>query len=621
MARLLLGNGIVARRLSLIALLLVAEVAAASAAPRGRPASPARSVTTPMAEKRSASPRLLLRLRPGRMTPVDVATARRPVRLATARSKEMAGAARASLARAGELIRGGEANPARRAEARRRALAEVARAELRLRRLVRAGQMHGKVYKGWVRAVSEARLVQMHAAVRLRHPGVDVARALGGSVTLAELDGMLADLFALSPPALEAALAEAADGLYGAAGAASGADLLRENPLVFVPLRQAATRTTAATRDTVEFAPGLLSSRHGLRGGRRRYQVRRDLAFVWVPGVARTYAEFAKQERTLLENGVLSLRAETGTFENPYRNAYDIAAQVVRARKVTGNPNVKVVLVGYSQGNNTIHAFLQSAGRNPRERAMFSELRKNIAFVHDINSAARGTPVADLGVILTKLLTGRSDEVPELDRQVNELERFLTSTGDRLQLRLVGWLRADPERLGRIDRLVKRLAGRRTDGRPTLRSRFADRVHDFLVGRLESLTSARGRELMSGPELAAATAALPVVATVGVVPPSRESELVPKRRPLDQTGGWKYLLDTGLANDYQVPEERQKLEPVLRSAVDLRTQANGHWGVVGVPVKFLGRSIHDESHYPRFSPELHALHVLDLAERIAPPGR
>lgn len=191
----------------------------------------------------------------------------------------------------------------------------------------------------------------------------------------------------------------------------------------------------------------------------------------------------AKQERTLLENGVLSLRAETGSFKNPYRNAYDIAAQVKRAREVTGNPDVKVVLVGYSQGNNSIHAFLQSAGRTPRERAMFRELRKNIAFVHDINSAARGTPVADLGVVLAKLLTGRSDEVPQLADQVDELERFLTSSGDRLQLRLVRWLRADPDRLGRIDRRVKRLAGRRDDGEPTLRSRVADRIHDFLVGQ------------------------------------------------------------------------------------------------------------------------------------------
>lgn len=596
---------------SLLALLALTGVATAGTAIKA-PTPITRVAPVPMAREKSASPRLLLRVRRGRLRPSSVATPPELAQQPAARSGGLARAAQLKIARVEEMILRGERDPRKRTAMRRAAAAQIAAAEAQLRALVAAGHMAGHVYKDWARKTSEARLVQMHAALQHRYPDVDLARALAGSARIPEINTMVEELFELPPRELEAALARAAEGIYGGAGAVTGEALVRENPLVLVPLDIARPKQS---RDTVGFKPRILSTNHWLRGGARSYRVGRDVAFVWVPGVARTFSEFSKQERTLLDNGVLSLRAETGSWKNPYRNAYDIAAEINRARKVTGNPDVKIVLVGYSQGNNSIHAFLQARGRNARERAMFRELRKNVVFVHDINSAARGTPVADLGVIMTKLLTGRSGEVADIQRRLSDLEKFLTIGGGRAQLALVRWLRGDPDRLGRVDRWVKRLAGR-IPGRRTIRSRIADRIHDALVGQLESLTTDRGVELMTSPELAHELRGIPVVATIGVVPPERETELLPSKRPLDQTGGWKYLLSMGLPNDYQVPEARQKLEPVLRSAVDLRTQANGHWGVVGVPVKVLGRTIHDERNYPRFSPELHTLGLLDMAVRL-----
>ena len=40
------------------------------------------------------------------------------------------------------------------------------------------------------------------------------------------------------------------------------------------------------------------------------------------------------------------------------------------------HPNVKVRLLGYSQGSGSVFAFMQHEGRNPAERAMFARARE-----------------------------------------------------------------------------------------------------------------------------------------------------------------------------------------------------------------------------------------------------
>ncbi len=148
-----------------------------------------------------------------------------------------------------------------------------------------------------------------------------------------------------------------------------------------------------------------------------------------------------------------------------------------------------------------------------------------------------------------------------------------------------------------------------------VRSRIADAIHDLAVGSLESLTTWRGKELMSNLRLARLMKQIPVTNTVGVVPATRP-ELVPTLDPLDQRPGWRFMLERGLANDYQVPEQYQRLNPVLKGAVDMPTQAIGHWGVTGVLMTAGKKVIHAAAHYPQYSPELHTFNMLQQLRRM-----
>lgn len=582
------------------------------------PAQAALLPRVPLAQEHSARPKLGLRLAPWKLRTSGTAESKvtRPVRRASPRTILAAEAkAERELATAEALARQVLAPAVRNVERQqllKQAAEHYASWDDAVRVLVKAGKFDRPAYKTWAKKTWEARLVELHAAARAQHPFVEPAKALGGSIRASDATWWLGGLRKRSWLTFKKTLEQAADGLYGGAGAKKGADVIRENPLVVTRVAwNKGIETPSALSSMVTYKPSLLSPNRWF--GRNSYRVRRDIAFVWVPGVARTYTEFTKQQRTILENGVLSLRAETGSFRNSYRNAYDIAAAVNRARKITGNPNVRVVLVGYSQGNNDIFAFMQAEGRNPKEKAMFSELRKNIVHIHDLHSAARGTPIADVGIVFTKILTGRAGEIDNLPERLLELEQLLVIDGSRVKLGLVRFL---GKHLDRANDILKWL-----NGRNATRFRFvswmSDRVHDFFIGAIEPLTTERGHELMSAKALQENVRAIPITNTVGVVPKGREKELIPNRTPLNQVPGWKFLMEAfNLPNDYQVPEERQKLEPVLDGAVDLRSQAMGHWGIVGVPVGIPGWRIHDERQYPKFSTELHTLALLDSVQRL-----
>jgi len=269
-----------------------------------------------------------------------------------------------------------------------------------------------------------------------------------------------------------------------------------------------------------------------------------------------------------------------------------------------------VVLVGYSQGNSNTYAFMQSTGRNPKERAMFAELRKNVVHIHDLNSAARGTPVADLGVNMVKILTGRGGDIKDADATLKRAGQFFDVRSNRVKRTVASWVMKNR---GVIGKGIRKLAGRGggTGRLARFRAGVANSIHNMLVGSLESLSTRRGKELMTSRRLQRTMRDLPVINTVGAVPRSRP-ELVPSEEPLDQRPGWKYMLGKGLTNDYQVPEAHQKLKPVLKGAVDLPTQAIGHCGITGVPIK----GVHGRSHYNQFSPELHTLTMLQMVQRL-----
>ena len=567
----------------------------------------------PMAEKKNASPRLWLRLNPSKLVPLGKASVKKTqptLQLSNTHSQAVSRRASARLAQAEALVRAAYApdtSDPRRASLLTQAGQKYNEWDLEVHQLIKARKLSDPAYKEWARKTWEALLVQSHAAARNLRPSVDVAKAMSGDLSRATVEQMRDSLGKLSAPKLTDLINKTWQGLYGGARPDHEGDVLKSNPLLLLPRRAQGTARDAAT---VTYKPpaNLFSAKTWF--GRKQYNVRRDVAFVWVPGVARTRTEFEGQQRALLENGVLSLRADTGSWKNPFRNAFDVGAAINEARRITGNPSVKVVLVGYSQGNNSAYSFDQAKGRNPKEAAQFAELRRNVAMIYDLDSAARGTPMADLGVVLTKIFTGRSQEIEHIDERLHQLKQYLSLNKSAGKEKILNWLMANRKK---IDANIKKITGRTsTSFLARSRARLADSIHDLLVGGLESLTTYRGRELMGSKDLARNLRHVPVLNTVGVVPVSRP-DLVPTYGPLDQTPGWRFMQESlGLANDYQVPEKLQRLEPVLPGAVDLPTQAVGHWGITGIP---MGKA-HNAAHHRDFSPELHTYSMLEMVRRM-----
>lgn len=571
--------------------------------------SAAQAERLPMAAKGSAKPRLTLRFNTKKLQPVGKASRRYVPPLTQISVAHIEINARRHLAKAEALVRQahGADSKVKRPELLDQAKQEFGRWEAQVRRLVRGRALNSPVYQEWTHKTWEAQLVQLHAAAKVAHPDVDVARALNGSAPAARVRAMLGRLHQLPRQAFEQAVSSAWSGLYDGARPEQERSLLKHNPLAMLTRPLALRGSEPGAKLVTYRTPRSLMSPKTWR--RKTYQVRNDLAFVWVPGVHRTYTEFEKQTQTLMENGVLGVVANTGSWKNPFRNAYDVAAAVNKVRAVTKNPDVKIVLVGYSQGNTGAYAFLQSKGRNAREKASFAELRKNVVMVHDLNSAARGTPMADLGVVLTKILTGRSQEVKDIDTSLKNAAIFLDMKKNRVRSKVANWIGRNRKR---VDRAIKAITGRNSKSWTSrVRAKVADGAHELLVGSLEGLTTYRGREVMENPTLQKVVAKMPILNSVGVVPEAR-GDMVPVNQPLDQRPGWRLMLKLGLANDYQVPEKLQRLKPAIPHAVDLPTQAIGHWGITGVLIN----KIHGEANYRDFSPELHSYAMLQQVLRM-----
>jgi hypothetical protein len=134
--------------------------------------------------------------------------------------------------------------------------------------------------------------------------------------------------------------------------------------------------------------------------------VRNDVVMVFCPGVFRTFAEFTDMRAQALKDGVASVRAETGSFIDPDVSADIIKRSVDEAKALVHNPNAKVILVGHSQGNTNILAYLRKYG---------DAAAKDVAAIHDIDSAARGSQLADLAFAMGDYLT--TDTPPTAEQQ------------------------------------------------------------------------------------------------------------------------------------------------------------------------------------------------------------
>jgi hypothetical protein len=476
-----------------------------------------------------------------------------------------------------------------------RALRSYGRWEGEVNRLIRARRFESPVYQEWVRKTWEASLVQLHAAVKLERPHAMLSEAVKGGVGAAEARGMLRRLKRLPGAEYRHLIGSVWNGLYGEARGQGAGDLLAHNPLALLPRSWGATRSQRVAARTVSYRPPREALAPETWLERPTYKVRRDVAFVWVPAVIRTYQEFASQRRTLLQNGVLALRAETGVFRSSFRNAYDVAEAVNKARRITGNPDVKVVLVGHSQGVSAIYAFLQAGGRDARERALLSELRKNVVHVHGMSSAARGSPLADLIQDVSRIVTGQQEQVKGGRARLSQLSRALHRASHPVYRYLARQVDAAKDR----------------GPRKGLRKRLGAAINRLLVRRAGVVSTAAGQELMASERLAGNLRGISVHHSVGAVPAAR-GELMPEGI-IQQQAAWSYMRELGMANDYQVPTRLQRVGGVVRGAVDLPTQAIGHWGM---PANNVGRRMHREKHYRSYSAELHTFTMLEVLGRM-----
>jgi hypothetical protein len=312
------------------------------------------------------------------------------------------------------------------------------------------------------------------------------------------------------------------------------------------------------------------------------------------------------------------------------------------------NPKAKVILVGYSQGNTNLYAFLRNkAGK-------WNDLIADVVAVHDMHSAANGSRFADLAFAVGNYLGNdaqpsaddlrllgalyRSEaknwNVPEHDLEVasQELRKIFhdlrvdiaaVEKYGKPVLQKLGLHGITEEELGRkllavflkgesltqhfvqqggmaghlaaklLDPVWARLTSSKAQ-RMLTDGLLHDLLQIYVNGGLRSLSTPYGTELMTDPQLQKNLARVFTLNSVGAVPVAREMELVPKSQRLS----FVFFNDLGMENDYQVALADQKLEWRLKNAVDCYTQAIGHWGVAGVliPVD------HPATYFKDFSP-------------------
>ena len=508
------------------------------------------------------------------------------------------------------------------------ATADYGRWQTLVNQILNSGAAHSEAVKTFISQAASAKLIQSHAALLHASPHVQPAQQFQSGISAPALEGLVQTLQRQSPETFERAVVKAYGGLYQESAEGKLQQVLEQNPLALLPRRWG--QSGAGATETVETTPSFqLTAPETWPLLRRSERVHTDRAFVLVPGIVHdvAYADLKAHRETLMrDNQTLALLAKSGQVENPFSNAYAVADAIVEARRITGNPNVKVRLVGYSQGSSSVHAFMQFEGRTPQEREMFAELRKNVTIDMPVHGAARGTEYADVSLSFGKAFLGQREQVADIDQRQQDAIAQLMRPLHNLANAAGAQLAPIQERAAQIQQIVQSLISRPRNAldariRAALAAGLASQ--SFVAG-LESLTTTRGKELMENPQLAATLAQVPVINTVGYAALPRQSELVPRggAGPLDQYASWSLMQEQlGMKNDAQVPLDRQRLAPVLPTAVDLPPLQLHHWGPFGQ--NFKARSLrpgntldYNESNYPWFNPRLHALMLMDIADRL-----
>ncbi len=375
-----------------------------------------------------------------------------------------------------------------------------------------------------------------------------------------------------------------------------------------------------------------------------------NVVVVFCPGVARTGTEFGEQFTALRELGVHAKRAETGSFVDPDKNAEAIAEAIREVRR-TVSADARILLTGYSQGITNILAFIRD------RHGRFADDRRGVAGIHVLHGAAGGSQIGDLVFALGNFLT--SDEpisaeahvlldafhraqaevmglpasaargfalslsslrilIREIVRAVRALEGMAAPALRRIGLaelsdlemsrRVLGlmikgasWTQTLSQSGGKVAQSV----GRTLD--PLWRRAVSPETRDvlsegmlswmfeaYINGGLRSLTTSYASELLGDARLRENLARIPILNSIGAIPPAREKSLVPR----SQRVGYAFFRQLGLASDYQVAVQNQSLERVLPTAIDLPTEAIGHWGVAGIVVPV----DHPTSYFCDFSP-------------------
>ncbi len=439
-------------------------------------------------------------------------------------------------------------------------------------------------------------------------------------------DNLPPDVQDLKGPAYRVAVEPFIERVCVAASDQSLGNVVADNPLLLVP---SLSPQLSIDGPKAKGVPTVRATVNGKAG-----EVRTDVVMVFCPGVARTGKEFKDQMQTALDAGVASARAETGNFLDADVNADAIATAVTQAKALVGNVNAKVILVGYSQGNTNLFAFMRDKDNK------YPVQRKDVVAIHTMHSAAGGSHLADMAWAMGRWLT--TDAQPS-EREQHLIEAFakanasffhlpesaadlvtkalvfadkalsaarsLISRFKRLAqpvLESLGIKNFSDEAVGKRllelavsgDDWVEKLSQRGRGGelaakvlRPVWEkvkdfAKFLQNetvgpfIEKYIKGGLYSLTSEYCDSLMTDPRLKANLKDVLVLNSTGAVPVDRRKDLVPPSQRL----GFQFFETLGLDSDYQVALEHQRLGQYLPNAVDLPPEAIGHWGVAGVIV-------------------------------------
>lgn len=424
-------------------------------------------------------------------------------------------------------------------------------------------------------------------------------------------------------------------------GAGSERDArLAENPLLSVPPVSEGFRAgrTAATPMTA------------LEHAGNAYNVRSDVAVIYCPGVARLGGEFDEHIRNSFKSGVAAFRAETGSFHAPEANAEQIAAAIAEAKKALGNPDAKVILVGYSQGVTNALAMMCD------EKNQFVDARSSVIGIQTMHGAHGGSALADLAMAIGTKLSGGTPSpaeekllrayyeakaetlgLPPLAAKVNAHANDHVGTAVGFLRRVWGpvaqalgnvlrWFgfKGIPEEQWRLDLarfitmeaqldFLKENFGVRGQALADKLGPFAEQfafaynravlMHPelsgitgaYLRGGLQSLTTEYCDKLLQNPKLRENLQSVLLLNGTGAVPEERWKDLVPPSQRLN----YRFFRALGVPSDFQVSLASQQLEKRLPTAVDLPPQSIGHWGVAGVEVP----RDHPASFFKDFNPQ------------------